>query len=93
MHTIYWEASGNASGKPVVVLHGGPGGGSQAEYRRYFDPSAYHIIQLDQRGCARSTPHAELEDNNTQALISDIEKLREHLNIGQFILNGSTFHL
>merc|ERR1712088_1110893 len=49
LHTIYWECNGNPSGKPVVVLHGGPGGGSQADYRRYFDPSAYHIIQLDQR--------------------------------------------
>ena len=65
------------------MLHGGPGGGSQADYRRYFDPSVYHIVQLDQRGCARSTPHAELEDNNTQAIIADIEKLREHLNIGK----------
>ena len=83
MHTVYWECSGNASGTPVMVLHGGPGGGSQADYRRYFDPAVYLIVQMDQRGCSRSTPHAELEDNNTQALIADIEKLREHLGIGK----------
>ena len=91
LHTIYWECNGNPSGKPVVVLHGGPGGGSQADYRRYFDPAVYHIVQLDQRGCARSTPHAELEDNNTQAIIADIEKLREHLNIGK--LHCLAYHL
>ena len=83
LHTIYWECSGNSAGIPVVVLHGGPGGGSQADYRRYFDPSVYQIVQMDQRGCARSTPHAELDDNNTQALVADIEKLREYLQIGR----------
>ena len=83
LHTIYWECCGNSAGIPVVVLHGGPGGGSQADYRRYFDPSVYQIVQMDQRGCARSTPHAELDDNNTQALVADIEKLREYLQIGR----------
>ena len=72
---------------PVVVLHGGPGGGSQADYRRYFDPSSYLIVQMDQRGCSRSTPHAELEDNNTQALVKDIETLRMHLKIGECTVN------
>ena len=82
MHTVYWECSGNKEGTPVIVLHGGPGGGSQADYRRYFDPAVYRIVQMDQRGCQNSTPHAELEDNNTQALVADIEKLREYLGIG-----------
>merc|ERR1712038_617320 len=91
LHTIYWECNGNPSGKPVVVLHGGPGGGSQADYRRYFDPAVYHIVQLDQRGCARSTPHAELEDNNTQAIIADIEKLREHLGIETWYVFGGSW--
>ncbi len=71
----------------MVVLHGGPGGGSQADYRRYFDPSSYLIVQMDQRGCSRSTPHAELEDNNTQALVKDIETLRMHLKISECTVN------
>ena len=69
LHTVYWEESGNATGLPVIVLHGGPGGGSQAVYRQYFDPTKYRIVMMDQRGCGKSTPHAELEDNNTQAKI------------------------
>jgi len=90
VHTIYWEVSGNPTGTPVMVLHGGPGGGSQAEYRQYFDPAVYRVVQMDQRGCGRSTPHAELEDNNTQALVGDIEKLREHLGIDTwFVFGGS----
>jgi len=73
-----------------MVLHGGPGGGSQADYRRYFDPKAYRIIQMDQRGCGKSTPHAELQDNNTQALVADIEKLREFLGVDTwFVFGGS----
>ena len=76
----------------MVVLHGGPGGGSQADYRRYFDPSSYLIVQMDQRGCSRSTPHAELEDNNTQALVKDIETLRMHLKIGQYTVHVRTYH-
>ena len=78
LHEIYWERSGNPEGKPVIVIHGGPGGGSQPEYRSYFNPDAYHIIQLDQRGCGRSTPHAELQENDTLNLVSDIETLRQH---------------
>jgi len=90
LHTVYWEECGNPSGLPVMVLHGGPGGGSQADYRRYFDPAAYRIIQMDQRGCGKSTPHAELQDNNTQALVADIEKLREFLGIDTwFVFGGS----
>jgi len=90
LHTVYWEESGNAAGLPVMVLHGGPGGGSQADYRRYFDPSKYRIVQMDQRGCGQSTPHAELQDNNTQALVADIETLRKFLGIEDwFVFGGS----
>jgi len=90
LHTVYWEECGNPAGLPVMVLHGGPGGGSQADYRRYFDPAAYRIIQMDQRGCGKSTPHAELQDNNTQALVADIEKLREFLGVDTwFVFGGS----
>ena len=90
LHTVYWEESGNATGLPVIVLHGGPGGGSQAVYRQYFDPTKYRIVMMDQRGCGKSTPHAELQDNNTQALVADIEKLREFLGIETwFVFGGS----
>ena len=91
LHTIHWEESGNSSGHPVIVLHGGPGGGSQPMYRRYFEPQKYRIIQFDQRGCGKSTPHAELKDNNTMASVSDIEKLREHLEIEKWIVFGGSW--
>jgi len=90
LHTIYFEESGNPQGQPVVVLHGGPGGGSQPSYRRYFNPEAWRIVMLDQRGCGKSTPHAELEENTTWDLVSDIEKLRSHVGIEQwFVFGGS----
>ncbi|NES23082.1 MAG: prolyl aminopeptidase, partial [Symploca sp. SIO3E6] len=90
LHTIYFEESGNPQGQPVVVLHGGPGGGSQPSYRRYFNSEAWRIVMLDQRGCGKSTPHAELEQNTTWDLVSDIEKLRSHLGIEQwFVFGGS----
>jgi len=90
LHTLYWEVSGVAGGVPVVVLHGGPGGGSIPDYRRYFNPEKYNIVVFDQRGCGKSTPHAELKDNNTQALVGDIETLRKHLNIDTwFVFGGS----
>merc|ERR1712215_148037 len=91
IHTIYWEISGKPSGIPVMVLHGGPGGGSEAEYRRYFDPKVYQIIQMDQRGCGQSTPHAELEDNNTQGLVRDIEKLRQFLGVDTWCVFGGSW--
>jgi len=92
LHTMYWEISGaHLDGIPVILLHGGPGGGGQASYRRYFDPVKYRIIQIDQRGSGQSTPHAELEDNNTQALIADIEKLREKLGIEKWIVFGGSW--
>ena len=85
-HAIFYEVSGNPVGKPVVALHGGPGGGLSVNRRRLFDPAVYRIIQFDQRGCGRSTPHAselstDLATNTTHHLIADMERLREHLNV------------
>ena len=76
-HSIYWELSGNPDGKPVVFLHGGPGGGCGPVHRRLFDPKRYRILLFDQRGCGRSTPHANLDNNTTWDLVADIERLRE----------------
>src|SRR5213078_703289 len=78
IHSIYFEESGNPRGKPVLFLHGGPGGGTDPKQRRFFDPERYRIVLFDQRGCGRSTPHASLVDNTTWHLVSDIEALREH---------------
>ena len=78
-HTLYWELSGNPNGKPVVFLHGGPGGGSSPEHRRQFNPDAYKILVFDQRGCGKSTPYASLDYNTTWELVADIEKLREEV--------------
>lgn len=75
-HELYWEKCGNPSGKPVVFLHGGPGGGAGPNHRRQFDPERYNILVFDQRGCGRSTPFASLEANTTQHLVADIERLR-----------------
>jgi proline iminopeptidase len=75
-HRLYWELSGNPDGKPVVFLHGGPGGGSSPEHRRQFNPEKYKILVFDQRGCGKSTPYASLEANTTWDLVEDIEKLR-----------------
>ena len=75
-HNLYWELSGNPNGKPVVFLHGGPGGGSSPEHRRQFNPEKYKILVFDQRGCGKSTPYASLEANTTWDLVEDIEKLR-----------------
>ena len=75
-HSLYWELSGNPDGKPVVFLHGGPGGGSSPAHRRQFDPAAYKILVFDQRGCGKSTPYASLEANTTEQLVEDIERLR-----------------
>src|SRR2546423_9956611 len=81
VHEIYYEQCGNPQGKPVVFLHGGPGGGIVSEYRQFHDPAAYRIVLFDQRGSGKSTPHASLEENTTWDLVADIEKLREHLGI------------
>jgi proline iminopeptidase len=91
LHTLYFEESGNPEGKPVVVLHGGPGGGSIPEYRQYFNPTQWRIVLFDQRGCGKSTPHAELEENTTWDLVSDIEKLRVNLGIEQWVVFGGSW--
>ena len=75
-HSLYWELSGNPDGKPVVFLHGGPGGGSSPDHRRQFNPQKYKILVFDQRGCGKSTPYASLDANTTWHLVEDIERLR-----------------
>ena len=90
LHEIYFEECGNPSGKPALLVHGGPGGGSNPTMRRFHNPNNYRIILFDQRGCGRSTPHACLEENTTWDLVDDIEKLREHLSIDTWqVLGGS----
>ena len=91
LHTLYFEQSGNPEGKPVVFLHGGPGGGSLPVFRQYFDPAKWRIVIFDQRGCGRSTPHAELRENTTWDLVSDIEVLRSHLQISQWVVSGGSW--
>lgn len=90
-HEIYWEESGNPHGRPVVVLHGGPGGATNPTMRRYFDPAVWRIVMLDQRGCGKSRPHASLEENTTWRLIEDIERLREKLNIDKWVVFGGSW--
>lgn len=91
VHSLYYEQSGNPTGKSVVFLHGGPGGGSLPDYRRYFDPASYRIVLFDQRGAGKSTPHANLEENTTWHLVDDIEKIREHLGIGRWQVFGGSW--
>ena len=90
-HTMYWEQSGHPGGLPVLFLHGGPGAGATSVHRRFFDPSSYRIVIYDQRGAGRSTPRGELTDNTTGDLIDDIERLRAHLGIKQFLLFGGSW--
>jgi proline iminopeptidase len=90
-HTLYYEQCGNPDGKPVVFLHGGPGGGCAPTSRRFFDPDAYRIVLFDQRGCGRSTPHADLTDNTTWHLVADIERLRRHLGIERWQVFGGSW--
>ncbi len=90
-HTIYVEQCGNPRGRPVIALHGGPGGGSSPEMRRFFDPRHYRVVIVDQRGCGRSTPHADLEENTTWDLVADIERVRTHLGIGKWLVFGGSW--
>lgn len=90
-HVLHVEECGNPDGLPVVFLHGGPGAGCSPLYRRFFDPELYRIILFDQRGCGRSTPHADLVDNTTQDLVADIEKIRQHLNIDRWMVFGGSW--
>ena len=92
---VYWETSGNPDGKPVVFVHGGPGGGTDAAQRRFFDPARYRIVLFDQRGCGQSRPHiadgADLSVNTTSHLIADMERLREHLGIDTWQVFGGSW--
>ena len=90
-HRLYYEESGNPNGKPVVFLHGGPGGGTTPAMRRFFDPDAYRIVLFDQRGCGQSTPHACLEANTTWDLVADIERLRLALDIDRWQVFGGSW--
>jgi len=90
IHTLYVEESGNPKGIPIIHLHGGPGSSAKPKKRRLYNPQKYRIILMDQRGCGRSTPQGEIKENNTQALIEDMEKIRTELQIEKWhILGGS----
>ena len=91
LHDLYYEESGNPQGKPVVFVHGGPGGGSDPKQRRFFHPGKYRIILYDQRGCGKSTPYASLEHNTTWDLVEDLEKLRAHLGIAKWQVFGGSW--
>lgn len=91
LHELHYEVCGNPNGKPVVCLHGGPGGGITPTMRRLHDPAAYRIVLFDQRGCGRSTPHAELAENTTWDLVADIERLRVHLGIERWQVYGGSW--
>jgi proline iminopeptidase len=93
---IYWETCGNPAGKPVVMVHGGPGSGCSPDHRRQFDPEAYRIVLFDQRNCGRSRPHASdpavsLEHNTTWHLVADMERLRDHLGVGRWQVFGGSW--
>ena len=90
-HVLHVEECGNPNGLPVLFVHGGPGAGCESYHRRFFDPEIYRIILFDQRGCGRSIPHAELIGNTTQALVADIETIREHLGIERWLLFGGSW--
>src|SRR3990172_7864639 len=90
-HTLHVEECGNPQGLPVVFLHGGPGAGCQTYHRRFFYPNVYRIVLFDQRGCGRSTPHAEIKGNVTQNLVEDIERIRAHLGIDRWVVFGGSW--
>lgn len=91
VHEIYWEACGNPQGKPMLVLHGGPGGAVNPGMRRYFDPKVWNVFLFDQRGCGQSTPNAVLEDNDTWKLIEDIERLRVQAGVEKWAVFGGSW--
>tara|TARA_R110002124_G_scaffold64985_2_gene177401 strand:- start:202288 stop:203316 length:1029 start_codon:yes stop_codon:yes gene_type:complete len=91
LHSLYWEQCGNPNGVPVIILHGGPGEGCAPTHRRFFDPDIFRIILFDQRGCGRSSPHGELKENTPDALVQDIEKLRQHLAIDTWHVFGGSW--
>ena len=91
VHTIYVEEAGNPRGIPVIFLHGGPGSGCNENHRRYFNPKKYRVVLFDQRGCHRSTPAGETKNNSTPDLLQDIERIREHLGIEQWLVFGGSW--
>lgn len=91
LHTLYYEQVGNPKGEPIVFLHGGPGGGITADYRRYFNPRKWRVILFDQRGCGKSKPFAELKENTTWDLVADIEKLRKHFSLSSWSVFGGSW--
>ncbi|XP_022310529.2 putative proline iminopeptidase isoform X2 [Crassostrea virginica] len=91
LHSIFVEQCGNKTGKPVVFVHGGPGGGIGPKDRKYFDPSVYRIFLFDQRGSGKSTPSAELKENTTWDLVADMEKIREHYGIDKWVVFGGSW--
>jgi proline iminopeptidase len=93
---VHWELSGNPSGKPALIVHGGPGSGLSTGQRQWLDPARYRIIQFDQRGCGRSTPHAsdpttDMRLNTTNHLVADMERLRDHLGVDRWLLFGGSW--
>jgi len=91
IHKIYYELCGNPKGKPVFVLHGGPGGSCSPYMRQFFNPEKFHVILHDQRGAGKSKPYAEIKENTTQHLVEDIELLRKKLNLGKIIIFGGSW--
>jgi proline iminopeptidase len=91
IHTIVYEEVGNPDGRPALFLHGGPGVGISPAYRQFFDPEHYRIILVDQRGAGRSTPHAESADNTTNDIVADLEQIRNHLGIDDWIVMGGSW--
>lgn len=91
VHNLYWEQSGNPDGVPVLFLHGGPGAGASPTHRRFFDPTFYRIIILDQRGAGRSTPLGDLRNNDIPHLVGDLEALRAHLGIDRWMVFGGSW--
>ena len=91
IHTIHVQECGNPKGRPILFLHGGPGGGIEPVYRQYFNPKKWRIILFDQRGCGKSTPNAEIKNNTTWDLVSDIEKIRLKLNVNRWVVFGGSW--
>jgi len=91
LHSIYFEECGNVNGLAVIFIHGGPGSGCNANHRRYFNPDKYRIIIFDQRGCNRSTPQGETRNNTTQLLITDMENIRQQLDIDKWLVFGGSW--
>ncbi len=91
VHSVYYEQCGNPKGKPAIFVHGGPGGGCSPVHRRFWNPAVYRIVLFDQRGCGRSTPHAELRNNTTWDLVDDMERIRAHLDMERWQLFGGSW--